>query len=91
MNREAYEAEIREQELLANEAAGGEAEAMSMNKEPTQEQDEKRIAELPCQNCGRLVTVILPFVGCVFCADCAKGDSSGDASSEQIQRRWIYS
>jgi hypothetical protein len=32
--------------------------------------DEKIFTELPCQNCGKLVTVALPFVGCVFCSDC---------------------
>ncbi|KKL57202.1 hypothetical protein LCGC14_2237810 [marine sediment metagenome] len=35
----------------------------------------KTLGESPCQNCGRMVTIILPFVGCVFCGDCAGADS----------------
>jgi len=27
-------------------------------------------AEVPCQGCGKLMTVALPFIGCPFCNDC---------------------
>ncbi len=36
---------------------------------------ERTLGEAPCQNCGRMVTVMLPFIGCVFCNDCARSDS----------------
>jgi len=36
---------------------------------------ERTLGEAPCQNCGRMVAVMLPFIGCVFCGDCAKNDS----------------
>ena len=31
--------------------------------------------ETPCQNCGKSVTISVPFVGCVFCGDCVTNDS----------------
>jgi len=48
------------------------------------------IGEVPCQNCGRMVTVVLPFIGCVFCDDCMKDDSSSDANSEAFHKGWLY-
>ena len=45
---------------------------------------ESGIAELPCQNCGRLVLVSLPFIGCVFCGDCIHSDSGWNDGSEQF-------
>lgn len=33
-------------------------------------QPEEVSGELPCQNCGELVFVLTPFVGCVFCVNC---------------------
>lgn len=26
--------------------------------------------EVPCQSCGKIVVVILPYKGCAFCEDC---------------------
>lgn len=34
------------------------------------ELEKPRVEMLPCQNCGNLVAVVMPFVGCVFCSDC---------------------
>ena len=45
---------------------------------------ERGVGELPCQNCGKLVTVSLPFIGCVFCGDCFKADSGWDDGTEQF-------
>lgn len=50
--------------------------------------EDVRMAKLPCENCGRVVSVIVPFVGCVFCNDCMMGDSSWEATTEQLQDRW---
>ena len=38
---------------------------------------EKTLGKAPCQNCGREVTVLLPFLGCVFCGDCMKAGDTG--------------
>lgn len=46
-------------------------------------------AELPCQSCGKLVTVMLPFYGCVFCSDCIKGESYETADSEEFKGKII--
>lgn len=45
---------------------------------------EPKTAEIPCQNCGRLVTVTLPFIGCVFCGDCIKADSGWNDGTEDF-------
>jgi hypothetical protein len=29
------------------------------------------IIDTPCQNCGKMVKVMLPFIGCIFCSDCS--------------------
>jgi hypothetical protein len=44
--------------------------------------------EMPCENCGKPVTVLLPFIGCVFCAECAKSKSvtSWEANDEQFKQ-----
>ncbi len=47
---------------------------------------EKRTVKLACQNCGELVDVIIPFVGCVFCADCMKGETYNDASAREFYK-----
>ena len=31
---------------------------------------EVEIMQVPCQGCGKLITVTLPFIGCPFCNDC---------------------
>ena len=51
---------------------------------------EPELGEAPCQNCGILVTILLPFVGCVFCSDCIKADSSYEATAENFQEKWKY-
>ena len=45
---------------------------------------ERTLGEAPCQNCGKMVTIMLPFVGCVFCEDCARGDSGWNDGTEQF-------
>jgi len=41
------------------------------------EEKEQMFGELPCQICGRPVTVLLPFVGCVFCSKCSITTTTG--------------
>ncbi len=36
---------------------------------------ERTFGEAPCQNCGKMVPVMLPFFGCIFCGDCMRNDS----------------
>jgi hypothetical protein len=43
------------------------------------------LGKAPCQNCGRLVIIVLPFVGCVFCGDCNKEDTWNGADSEYFK------
>jgi len=31
---------------------------------------ETETIEVPCQNCQKLITVPVPFIGCPFCEDC---------------------
>ena len=41
-----------------------------------------------CQICGKPVLTILPFVGCMFCADCPITSNSGwsvEANDEQFK------
>lgn len=42
--------------------------------------------EVPCQNCGKKVTVMLPFFGCVFCGDCTRTVGYGVADSEEFKQ-----
>lgn len=37
----------------------------------TGEKQKMELGELPCQSCGTLVSVWLPFHGCVFCPECS--------------------
>lgn len=37
----------------------------------------RTLGKAPCQNCGKMVTVMFPFIGCVFCSDCMKGGDTG--------------
>ena len=39
---------------------------------PSPESQEPKAIQAPCQSCGRLVWIILPFVGCVFCGECGQ-------------------
>ena len=45
---------------------------------------EKALAEVPCQNCGRMVTILVPFVGCVFCGDCMRNDTGLNDGTEDF-------
>jgi hypothetical protein len=40
--------------------------------------------ELPCQNCDKLVSVILPFYGCVFCQDCSENNIAFTAAGKEF-------
>jgi len=51
----------------------------------------KEAAELPCQNCGELVWVTVPFYGCVFCPDCMQGESYESADAPEFKRRFFVS
>ena len=48
---------------------------------------EKALAEIPCQNCGKLVTVMIPFIGCIFCSDCMIGDSGWNDGTEDFYEK----
>jgi len=41
--------------------------------------EERTLSEVPCFNCGKLVSVMLPFYGCIFCSDCMKGGAYSSA------------
>ncbi len=43
-------------------------------------------ADVPCQNCGKMVTIMVPFVGCVFCNDCSKGSGTWEANTEDFKQ-----
>ena len=45
-------------------------------------------ADLPCQNCGKIVTVKVPFYGCIFCADCMKTQSYETADAPEFKEIW---
>ncbi len=42
------------------------------------------LGEVPCQNCGKMVTIMLPFFGCVFCGDCSQADSGWNDGTGQF-------
>ena len=57
-------------------------------EESTADGAQPATAEVPCQNCGRTVVVILPFYGCVFCGDCAMAQSiSWQADAPEFKKR----
>ena len=37
--------------------------------------EKRTLSEIPCFNCGKLVSVMLPFYGCIYCSECMKGGS----------------
>ena len=46
---------------------------------------EKILADVPCQNCGKMVKTWLPFYGCIFCGDCSSArDWTWSASTEDF-------
>ena len=47
-------------------------------------EQEKTLGKAPCQNCGKMVTILLPFVGCVFCGDCGINDSGQNDGTEDF-------
>ena len=44
--------------------------------------------EIPCQNCGKLVLVAVPFYGCVFCSECMQGESYETADAPEFKEKW---
>ena len=58
--------------------------AMSDKDNPVQ------TAELPCQNCGKLVMVAIPFYGCIFCDECMKFQSYETADASEFKERYSY-
>ena len=40
-------------------------------------EQEIALGEAPCQNCGKMVAIMLPFIGCVFCEDCITSGDTG--------------
>ena len=50
-------------------------------------QQERTLGEVPCFNCGRLVTVTLPLFGCVFCVDCQKDTGQWDGTEQFYDKR----
>ena len=51
--------------------------------------DEQKLGEAECQNCGKMVQIILPFYGCVFCVDC-QGESYVTADASEFKPRISY-
>ena len=51
---------------------------------------EMMMDKLPCQNCGKLVDVCLPFYGCVFCSECMKGESYETADAPEFKERVVW-
>ena len=47
----------------------------------------KKLVDIPCQNCGTPVSIMVPFVGCVFCADCVRGETISDASASEFYKK----
>lgn len=46
--------------------------------------------KLPCESCGKPVTVMLPFVGCVYCSDCITASNNYYSSgSKDRQNRGV--
>jgi hypothetical protein len=52
---------------------------------------EHKEGEVPCQSCGKVVRVTLPFYGCVFCSDCknSDGDHTADAPEFKPKYNWM--
>ena len=42
------------------------------------------LAECPCQSCGKMVTIMVPFLGCVFCQECIEGGDGTYIYREQF-------
>ena len=41
---------------------------------------------IACQNCGKPVHVLLPFIGCVFCSKCSQPSGwSAEANAEEFK------
>lgn len=68
---------------------------MELNTDSTSnwlDTQEPTLSEAPCQNCGRMVTIMLPFIGCVFCRDCVGADTGNNDGTEDFYepRRLSY-
>jgi len=48
------------------------------------------MVEIPCNNCGRPVSVPDGFQGCAFCPDCSRSDTGFEANSEAFHHRWRH-
>lgn len=46
-----------------------------------------KMSEMPCQNCGKMVCVMLPFYGCIFCEDCVGGESYETADAAEFKQK----
>lgn len=47
--------------------------------------------EVPCESCGKSVTIALPFTGCVYCGECASsGTNYKSIGSEQFTPKYKY-
>ena len=44
----------------------------------------RQLGEAACQNCGKLVRVLLPFTGCVFCSKCMQASSVSAWTAQRI-------
>ena len=47
----------------------------------------RKIGKVPCQNCGVLVDVMLPFIGCVSCEECQDAINNITADAAEFKRR----
>ena len=50
------------------------------------EDGQPRTAEMPCEGCGKPVTVTLPFHGCVMCPECRESEGYGAADAPEFKR-----
>ena len=56
---------------------------ITKNSEGTME--DNKIVNIACFCCGKLVQVMLPFYGCVYCSDCISNDKFS-ATTERFYR-----
>ena len=40
--------------------------------------------EIPCQNCGKKIEIITPFVGCPFCEECMNNQVMWTSGTENF-------
>lgn len=50
---------------------------------------DRKEVEVGCASCGKPVTVLIPFIGCVYCNECMQsGGEWQDIGSEQFTPRY---